>query len=191
MCGGAGTRLESDREKPLYPIGGEAMVERVLGALEASRLERTYAAVSPQAPATQAHLERRGVTCIETAGAGYVSDLLDALRDERLSPPVLTVAADLPLLEGSVLDRVCAAYGRVRERTEKPPSLTVCVPVALKRRLGASVETTLEGGHLAPTGVNVVGDGSSERQFESYDRRLAVNVNRRADARLADRLVST
>ncbi|WP_049888508.1 NTP transferase domain-containing protein [Natrinema sp. J7-2] len=183
MCGGKGTRLESPHEKPLHPIDGTAMIDRVLAALEASRIETIFAAVSPNAPATRSHIEERdGVATIETAGEGYVTDLLTVLERPELSPPLLTVAADLPLLEAAVVDRILAAHG------DAEASRTVCVPVALKRRLGVSIETRLEADdHLAPTGVNVVGttDESTTMTDVYDDPRLAVNVNRREDARLA------
>ncbi|AFO56867.1 GTP:adenosylcobinamide-phosphateguanylyl transferase-like protein [Natrinema sp. J7-2] len=159
------------------------MIDRVLAALEASRIETIFAAVSPNAPATRSHIEERdGVATIETAGEGYVTDLLTVLERPELSPPLLTVAADLPLLEAAVVDRILAAHG------DAEASRTVCVPVALKRRLGVSIETRLEADdHLAPTGVNVVGttDESTTMTDVYDDPRLAVNVNRREDARLA------
>ncbi|WP_254765135.1 NTP transferase domain-containing protein [Natrinema marinum] len=183
MCGGKGTRLESPHEKPLYPIAGTPMVDRVLAALRESAVETIYAAVSANAPETRAHLESvAGVRTIETAGEGYVTDLLALLERPEISPPVLTVAADLPLLEHPVVDRVLAAHG------DGTGSRTVCVPAALKRRLGVSVDSRLEpDDHLAPTGVNVVGttDDSTAMTDVSYDLRLAVNVNRLEDARVA------
>jgi adenosylcobinamide-phosphate guanylyltransferase len=182
MCGGRGTRLESEREKPLYPIDGVAMVDRVLTALEASAVDTVYTAVSPNAPATAEHLDdREGIRSIETPGEGYVSDLLALLERPAVEPPVLTVAADLPLLAASVVDRVLANYG------DSTASRTVCVPVSLKHRLGVSVETRLgDAPHLAPTGVNVVGSSDRSMTHVSYDFRLAVNVNRLKDARLAE-----
>ncbi len=179
MCGGRGTRLESDREKPLYPIDGVAMVDRVLRALAESAVETTHAVVSPNAPETRDYLASDdGPALIDTPGEGYVSDLGVALESEAVTPPVLTVAADLPLLEAATIDRVLERHD--------DGSATVCVPVALKRRLGASVDATLAP-HLAPTGVNVVG-ASTERQmtYVHYDPRLALNVNRLEDARLAE-----
>ncbi|WP_254524638.1 NTP transferase domain-containing protein [Natrinema caseinilyticum] len=206
MCGGAGTRLESPHEKPLYPIDGTGMVDRVLAALRGSEAETIFAAVSPNAPATRARLERTdGVQTIETTGDGYVTDLLAVLERSEISPPILTVAADVPLLEAPVVDRILAAHG------DGDGSRTVCVPVALKRRLGVSIDARLEpDDHLAPTGVNVVGAPADSRGDADdpttdagdsttdastvttmtdvyYDPRLAVNVNRLEDARIAAR----
>ena len=120
MCGGRGTRLESDREKPLHPIAGTPMVDRVLAGLEASRLDTIFAVVSPNAPQTAEQLDRTdAVRTIETEGEGYVTDLLSALEDPAVEPPVLSVAADLPLLEGAVIDRMLEVYDRRRERLQR------------------------------------------------------------------------
>jgi adenosylcobinamide-phosphate guanylyltransferase len=176
MCGGRGTRLDSQAEKPLFQIGGVPMVDRVVSALEASAVERIIAATSPNTPETRSHLD---VPCIETPGKGYVADLDAALDDDRLSWPVLTVAADLPLLDGKIVDRVLGEHSN--------GSLTVLVPAALKRELGVSDDTTFEsaGRKVAPTGVNVVGNGPDDAWL-TRDRRVAVNVNTLADARVAE-----
>ncbi|MGB9952473.1 NTP transferase domain-containing protein [Haloarcula marismortui] len=176
MCGGRGTRLATDAEKPLFRVGGVPMVDRVVGALRDSAVDRIVAAPSPNAPNTRSHLD---VPCIETPGEGYVTDLDAALADDRLSRPVLTVAADLPLLNGEVVDRVLDSH--------EGGSLTVLVPASLKRGLGVSDDTSFEDGgrEVAPTGVNVVGDGPDDAWL-TRDRRVAVNVNTIADARVAE-----
>ena len=177
MCGGRGTRLDAETEKPLFRVGGVPMVDRVVGSLRDSSVEGIVAATSPNAPDTRSHLD---VPCIETPGEGYVADLDAALADDRLARPVLTVAADLPLLDGEMIDRVLGEHDG--------GSLTVLVPASLKRRLGVSDDTTFEEGGrtVAPTGVNVVGVGDGpDDAWLTRDRRVAVNVNRLADARVA------
>jgi adenosylcobinamide-phosphate guanylyltransferase len=175
MCGGRGTRLDAPAEKPLFRVEGVPMVDRVADALRESRVDEVYAVTSPDAPETRAHLS---VPTVETPGEGYVADLDAALSDDRLSTPVLTVAADLPLLDGAILDRVLDAHDT--------GSLTVCVPAALKRDLGVSNDTTFvrDGREVAPTGVNVVGDDGDDAVVLA-ESRLAVNVNTLADARVA------
>ncbi|GGM42738.1 NTP transferase domain-containing protein [Haloarcula argentinensis] len=180
MCGGRGTRLDTEVEKPLFRVGGVPMVDRVVSALEDSGVKRIIAATSPNAPETKSHLD---VACIETPGEGYVADLDAALADDRLSQPVLTVAADLPLLDGEIVDRV------LDEHSEG--SLSVLVPASLKRELGVSDDTTFEDGdqEVAPTGINVVGDGPDDA-WRTRNRRVAVNVNTLADARVAEAWLS-
>jgi adenosylcobinamide-phosphate guanylyltransferase len=177
MCGGEGTRLAVEGEKPLLEIGGVPMIDRVIDALEASRVDSIYAVGSPAVPQTAAHVD---VPYIETEGSGYVADLTTAL--DRVEPPVLTVAADLPLLDGPAVDTVFGAY--------EQGSMTVCVPTALKRELGVTVESTTEheGIQVTPTGVNVVGDPSPETIFMTRNTRFAVNVNRLRDAQVAEAL---
>jgi adenosylcobinamide-phosphate guanylyltransferase len=178
MCGGRGTRLGRS-EKPLVEVAGTPMVDRVCDALLASRGGDVYAAVSPHTPGTRAHLDPSAVTVVETPGEGYVADLTAAL--ERVGRPTLTVAADLPLLAPGAVNRVLDAA------VDADGSLTVAVPVALKRRLGVSVDSTVGDGALAPTGVNVVA-GTDDDMYVCDDTRLAVNVNRPRDLWVAEAL---
>lgn len=205
-----------DAEKPMVPIAGQPMVARVLDALlGAERVGVVHAVTSPYTTTTTAFLEERaeGVEASEDAsecadegggeadrlrvhegaGEGYVADLDAALS--RVGTPAVTVAADLPLLApADVDDAVAHAAG---------DSLAVCVPAALKRSLGVSADTTFSAaeaesgggpdhGELAPTGLNVVGEGADRVRVRegAAGRRLAVNVNRPGDVAVADRLIS-
>ena len=175
MAGGRGTRLDTDGEKPLFPLAGRPLIDHVLDALDASGVASVVVATSPSTPETAAHVS---VPTVETPGEGYVADLDAALADDRLARPTLTVAADLPLLTGAVLDRLSRAH--------ESGSLTVAVPAARKHELGVSVDTTFDhdGRTVAPTGVNVVG-GDPSRTLVVDEPRLAVNVNRPCDAAVA------
>ena len=205
MCGGEGRRLAAsvDREtpdgrieKPLFEIGGRPMVDRVLAALNAGAVDAVHAAVSPAAPETREHLDGR-VDLIETPGEGYVADLGSAL--DAIGAPVLTVAADLPLLGADLVDAALAAHDG--------GALTVCVPAELKRRLGVGVDAAFDPAELdaevvgvgspppaelAPTGLNVATADETtctDTMYLSYDARLAVNVNRKRDAEIAEALL--
>jgi adenosylcobinamide-phosphate guanylyltransferase len=184
MCGGAGTRLDADVEKPLFEVRGRAMVDRVVDAVLASdRVAAVHAAVSPKTPRTREHLAARGaVAVVDTPGDGYVDDLDAAL--DAVGRPAVTVAADLPLLAPEHVERALDARAA---GSDPDGSLSVCVPVALKERLGASVDTAFDG--LAPTGLNVVATGG-QNMHTTYDARLAVNVNRLEDATLAAALAA-
>lgn len=170
MCGGRGTRLGGE-EKPLRRVAGRRLIDRVRDALDASRVETIFAVTSPNAPTTA---ERARAPVVETAGAGYVADLQAALEDRRVARPVLTVAADLPLLDGPTVDRVLDAAGG--------ETLTAAVPAGRVRALGFSVDTTMRHGGVAvrPAGINVVG-AEPDRVWVTRDRRLAANVNRPRD----------
>ena len=222
MCGGRGTRLGGDTEKPLVAIHGRPMVDRVIDAVtDASQIGAVHAVVSPQTSETRAHLVegRPDVSIVDAPGDGYVSDLQYAIgtvdtpesidAPESIEPALLTVAADLPLLDGETVDAVVEA-----SRAADAGSLTVCVPVERKRELGVSADTAteLDGRAVVPAGINVVGgesgtsdgnegdaaddaDGAGDDTDDSNvhltgDVRLAVNVNYPSDAQIAERLLA-
>jgi adenosylcobinamide-phosphate guanylyltransferase len=223
LCGGRGTRLDGDTEKPLHPVAGRPMLDRVRDALRrADRVDTVHLVTAPSAPRTARHAAETATpneTVLDAPGEGYVADLGRALRAPPVDLPALTVVADLPLLAPDAVDAVHDRYAALDRKRGVPPDLTVCVPTALKRALGVSADTTrAHGGRdLAPTGVNVVGsvadpdatdadpdatdadpdtDGpdetdtaaARERLHVTHDARLAVNVNRLADAAVAERL---
>lgn len=179
MCGGKGTRLDSPKEKPLVRISGTPMIQCVISAVRASECDTTYAVSSPNAPETARTVN---LPTISTPGEGYVSDLQTAIADDRISLPVLTVAADLPLLTSKLINRVLA-----RQTDE---SVTVCVPAALKRCLGVSIDDVFmhEDQPVVPTGVNIV-HGARSSIVVSYNARFAVNVNRMSDQAVAEKLL--
>lgn len=183
LCGGEGSRLGGDVEKPLVEVDGVPTIDRVLDALQAAdRVGRIHAVTSSKTPETHAHLHGNRVpgeddlVVHEGAGEGYVADLTDAL--ERTGRPALTVAADLPLLSGEAVD------GAVERAAGE--SLSVCVPLALKQELGVSADTTFDhdGTTVAPTGVNVVGSDADQVHVVDSEA-LAVNVNRPGDLAVA------
>lgn len=184
MCGGAGTRLDSATEKPLHEIAGVPLVDRVLTAVRESRIARVYAVTSPRTPETRRHLAAR-TTVVDAPGEGYVPDLQHALDELDLGTddPVLTLAADLPLLAGDAIDRVLDVYDA--------GSMTVCTPAALPEALGIETDAAyaIDGREVLPTGVNVVG-GPPDDTWVTWDARFAVNVNYPADAAVAERLLS-
>jgi adenosylcobinamide-phosphate guanylyltransferase len=185
MCGGRGTRLDAETEKPLYEVAGVAMVDCVLDALTtATRIDGVFAAVSPNTPTTGTHLaDRSYVDVVETPGEGYVADLGTAL--ETVGTPAVTVAADLPLLASGPVDEAIRVATRPEETVD---SVTVRTPARLKRQLGVSTDEDAAGVWL-PTGLNIVGPGD-QRTLDTWDARLAVNVNYECDGAVAERLSS-
>ena len=181
MCGGEGTRLDARVEKPLFEIADRPMIEHVATALLESRVDTIHPVVSPNAPETRRYVRDQCPSVIETPGEGYVHDL--DLAIDVVDPPVLSVACDLPLIDAEVVDKVL--------NTHEQGSLTVCLPTALKEMLnvGTDLSYDRDGRELTPAGVNIVSDSGEESMHVSYDLRLAVNVNRRSDAGIAERLL--
>jgi adenosylcobinamide-phosphate guanylyltransferase len=186
LCGGAGTRLGADAEKPLVTVCGEPMFDRVVRTLRQSRVSTVHAVPSPRTPETRARAVDLGVDVVDAPGDGYVADLRHAL--DAVDPPVVTVVSDLPHVAPTHVDGALGAA--VGTDGTGIPSVTVCVPVSVKRSLGASVDTAFEhdGRRVAPTGLNVVAPGETENVSIVADERLAVNVNRPSDRALAESL---
>jgi adenosylcobinamide-phosphate guanylyltransferase len=193
MCGGRGTRLDAPGEKPLFELAGTPMVDRVLNALCDSRVDDVHAVVSPHGLETRRHVLDRGVNVVETPGDGYAADL--AAAADRVGQPVLTVNADLPLLAPECVHATLDAYDG--------DTVTVCIPTAVKRLLGLGDDASFDATdrRLSPTGVRVLDEPdrdwrreiissfSPETRVETHDVRLAVNVNRHSDARVAAELL--
>lgn len=179
MCGGRGTRLDAG-EKPLFEVARTPMVDRVCSALATSQVEEVLAVTSPHVPETASHLD---CPQVETPGEGYVADLQAVLDDCRVDRPVLTVAADLPLLDGDAVDSVL--------EVADGDSLAAAVPAGRVTGLGFSADTTFRhrGTLVSPAGINVVGS-SDDAVWVTRDRRLAANVNRPRDAAVASWLLA-
>ncbi|MFB6220069.1 MAG: NTP transferase domain-containing protein [Halolamina sp.] len=187
MCGGRGTRLDTETEKPLSEVAGTPMVDRVLdGLAAAASVDDIFAAVSSNTPETATYLtDEPRVQVVETPGEGYVADLGTAL--DVAGPVAVTVAADLPLLAGQPVDRAIAAATGGGGESEAVDSVAVQVPARLKQQLGVSADEGATDDDWLPTGLNVVGT-ASERTRRTWDARLAVNVNYERDRAVAEAL---
>jgi len=132
----------------------------------------------PMVDRVLAALEDSGVGEIRAVTSPQAPATSAHLRErgvERIAAPGDGYVADLTY----ALDRVST------------PALTVAADLPLLD--AAAVDRVLDArrGSLAvyvPAGVNVVADDADETRI-SYDARYAVNVNRRADAAVAERLL--
>lgn len=202
MCGGRGSRMRSEEEKPMAALAGRSFVERVLAALEESgRFSRVVAAASPATPKTKAFLQSRGVEVVETPGGGYSSDLSFLL--ERLAPEqhqrqvVLVVPADLPLLSAKVVDEVVELLAQ--EKHAAAPAVSIVMEKNFVERLGISPSVIVDKNYchsgvtlfsFAAGGMAASGGGEIEERYVVSNRiELAVNVNTKKEKELAGRLL--
>lgn len=192
MCGGKGTRLDADVEKPLFEIHGVPMIDRVISALEESSVDSIYAAISPHSPQTKEYVD--DVPILETPGDGYLEDALTAF--EYVEGPSLTVPADSPCLDGRIVDELLTAYDG--------ESLGCYTPVALNEQLGMNVNhpTDVAGYTCAATGLDITADPVPEdveerrtdnidpdTKYRSFNARVAINVNKLEQAKVAERML--
>jgi adenosylcobinamide-phosphate guanylyltransferase len=190
-AGGKGTRMRDvEGEKPLLPVLGMPMIDRVLDALRSSeQVGRTIVSVSDNAPRTRAYLEDKEVHVVETSGSGYVADLNQAMGHLEAAN-VLVCPADMPLLTGPGIDAILSSFRRY-----DVASLSVAVPSSIVRSLGVVPSFTLEvdGREVVLCGVSVVdreqilsGELVSQGYVVTEDEQFALNVNTRDDLRNAE-----
>ncbi len=193
-AGGKGTRMRDvEGEKPLLPVLGRPMIDRVLDALGSSeRVARTVVSVSDNAPRTREYLVGRGIEVVETSGSGYVADLNQAMGHLR-ARDVLVCPADMPLITGPGIDAILSSYRRY-----DVASLSVAVPSSIVRSLGATPSFTLEveGQEVVLCGVSVVdrelmlsGELVSQGYLVTEEEQFALNVNTRDDLRNAEQML--
>jgi adenosylcobinamide-phosphate guanylyltransferase len=193
-AGGKGSRIsELGVEKPLVPIAGIPMIDRMLDQLgRSARLDRIYVSVSPLAPRTREHLLERDVVIIDTPGNGYVEDLNGSMQkiDEDA---VLVCPSDMPLLTAEAVDAVIESYD---DRAQ--PALTVALPPEVIESLGLIVTYVeeIEGTPLTFCGVSVVdrlemltGNFLPGGYYVTEKPEFAVNVNTVHDLCLAERIL--
>jgi adenosylcobinamide-phosphate guanylyltransferase len=181
MAGGRGTRL-GRVEKPMLPVGGIPLVERVVRAAEATELARVYIAVSPRTPRTQAYCRESDWQVIETRGDGYPEDV----GELALSfPRFVTTSADLPFVNPRSLVEFI-----MNVRTKRSGRVGLLPEALCRTRTPAALAWSGTPRVAAPArivGVNWVVRGSTEidRPFLFHDPDLQFNVNTPTDLRLA------
>lgn len=193
-AGGRGTRIrELGTEKPLAPLLGRPMVDLVLEQLRMVReIDSLYVSVSDNVPRTREHLLGLGVAVLDTSGAEYCQDLIQA-AEGIAEQHMLICPADLPLLRAGLAGEIVREYLRRGE-----PSLTVGVP--LEKALELEVDVTFyeraEGRPIIPCGVSVVErERMLTREFlpggyfitETLD--VVLNVNTVRDLRKAEQVL--
>jgi len=180
MAGGAGTRLGLG-EKPLVTIGGRPMISLVLSAFEKLGYEIVIVA-SPGTPFTMNWARVHGFECIRASGHGYIRDLQEAVKISEETGPLFTCVSDLPCLSVEHIRQIRAAY----EDSGKE-ALSTWVPAPCRGEgIHISYPECIRGVDACPVGINIMrGDlidrPQEEEKFLLMDRRLAHNINTRAD----------
>ncbi|HYC19053.1 MAG TPA: NTP transferase domain-containing protein [Candidatus Bathyarchaeia archaeon] len=184
MAGGKGERLGSGGvEKPLLEFRGRPLIEHVLAALNKSQIERVVTVTSPRTPCTTRWAREASVQVVKAPGQGYVQDYRWASKRLGLKGPVLIIAADLPLIDYRLIDRI------IEHRAKAESSaLGVYLPYEFCDEANVTPDLTLaaDAKLLVPTGINIV-DASyidqlqQETTFIIRDESLLYNINRKSD----------
>jgi adenosylcobinamide-phosphate guanylyltransferase len=180
MAGGKGTRMKTDREKPLTLLSGKPVIQYVLEALEnSSMVDKTVVATSSQTPQTTLFVEdimlnNPSIGILNTPGSGYIEDLSYLLsQDDFKDEIIVTITSDLPLITGEIIDQVMEEY----QKSSKP-AMSVMVPVELFHEY--NLQPSLVLGKVVPSGLNILRGKDTEQDEEVLvlDKiELALNIN--------------
>ncbi|MCX8151078.1 MAG: NTP transferase domain-containing protein [Candidatus Bathyarchaeota archaeon] len=193
MAGGKGKRMMLNEEKPLLQVGGKAVIEHVLVALQnATKIQDIVVTITDHTPKTAAFLSRFPVQVIKTPGREYVSDMGFAVKALKLNT-VLTIAADLPLITSSIIDDIVDEYARCGKT-----ALAVAVPFELREKLGLGAGYTFNwhNRRLVYAGINVndgrrITDAELEQEIYVLDKiEVALNINTVEELHIAQKQFS-
>jgi len=194
-AGGKGSRIKQmEGEKPLIPVLGIPMIDRVLEAVMASSgVGAVLVSITSNTPRTEEHLRKRGIDVIITDGRGYSEDLNQAMS-ELATDQVMVLPADMPLIRPETIEEVLR-----QAEGMKVGSFCVTVPVELMRALGLNLtySLTVDGREVVLCGVSVVdrkamltGLELEQSYMISESEELALNVNTVGDLRRAEMVLT-
>ncbi|MEL7671161.1 NTP transferase domain-containing protein [Methanobacterium sp.] len=186
MAGGKGTRMKLDVEKPLVEVNGKPLVQYVVDALKnTDKISNILVATSKNTPRTESFLKERGIDTIETPGDGYVQDLGFIISNFELDDILLTITADLPLVNSDIISHVLEEY----EKSDKP-AMSVLVPIHVFD--GYGIKPTMIFENLIPSGLNVlrsINKAQDEKVLIIERIELALNINTYEDIKLLKNLL--
>lgn len=190
MAGGRGSRLRMG-EKPLVTLFGRPLIDYVIAALRDSSVQRILVATTDNVPRTRDWAEERELEVVETAGRGFVPDMVSAVQSAGIATPIMIIMADLPLVTADLIDEIIDVYS---ERPEK--ALSTHTPLALHSRLGRRPDSLFNyrGQLIVPSGINVLDGADIENEQEDYHlilerMELAVNINMVEDLMLCEKIM--
>jgi len=191
MAGGAGTRLNRG-EKPLITICGRPLLSYVIDAFERAGYNPVVAA-SLKTPMTLNWCRAQGIDFCKTDGAGYIEDMISAVRILDEEKPLFVSVSDIPCITPDIIQIISDSYcssGKDAASTWVPATLvTSC-------REGMPYREEINGTGACPAGINILrGDlitqSQNELQILLDEPRLALNVNTPKDLADAEKFFNT
>jgi adenosylcobinamide-phosphate guanylyltransferase len=132
-----------------------------------------------------------GIEFCKTEGAGYIGDMVSAVRMLDEEKPLFVSVSDIPCITSNIIGTISEAYhssGKDAASTWVPATLVTSCREAMPYR------EEIRGIMACPAGVNILrGDMIAELQDEVQilldEPRLALNVNTRADLAEAEKFL--
>ena len=185
MAGGKGSRMNFNGEKPLIKINNQPMILHVINALMQSRIKEIVVATSKNTPKTDEFLKNQGIKTILTPGKNYVHDLQFIISNFKLDDVLVTITADLPLINAEIIDYVLDKY-----EESKKEAMSVVVPEDFLKKYNLNPTSVFE--NLVPSGLNIlrsINKTQNEEVLILEKIELAVNINTCEDINLLKKLL--
>jgi adenosylcobinamide-phosphate guanylyltransferase len=186
MAGGEGRRLNLG-EKPLISILDRPMISWVIDAFLAAKCDPVVV-TSFRTPMTMNWCRVQGIDFCKTEGAGYIEDMMAAVRTLGEDKPLFISVSDIPCITGDIIRTIETAY-----RSSGKDACSAWIPSNLVKtsRDGMPYREQVQGMEACPAGINILrGDFIAEPQEELqillHEPRLALNVNTRYDRENAE-----
>lgn len=193
MAGGKGSRLNRG-EKPLVRLFGRPLIEYVVSCLTDSLSVsegRILVATTNNVPLTSRWARERELEVVETAGKGFVPDMVEAVKQAGVKEPILVIMADLPLVTPDLIDQIIEIYDQRPE-----PALSTHTPLHLHTRMGRRPDALFnyQGQLIVPSGINILEGANIRDEQEDYHLimeriELALNVNVAEDLKLCELII--
>lgn len=185
MAGGKGSRMDLDCEKPLIKINNKHMIQYVIEALKRSKkVDNILVATSKNTPKTDEYLKKQEIMTVITPGEDYVHDLQFIISNCDLDEVLLTITADLPLINSSIIDHVLGEY----EKSSKP-AMSVVVPEDFFKKNGLKPTAVFD--NMVPSGLNIlirINKTQNEGVLVLEKIELALNINTCEDIKFLKKL---
>lgn len=187
LAGGEGSRLRLG-EKALVPVADRPMISWVLDAFTQADCE-PIVVTSYKTPFTRNWCRTNQVPTIDTAGAGYVEDLNEAIEACGEEGPLFTSATDIPCLTKEIIATIQKAYF-----AQDKPACSTWVPITLceKYQMQPRYCKTIGETPATPCAVNIltgslIGTVQSELDLLLNEPGLAFNINTRQELNIVER----
>ena len=145
-------------------------------------------ATTNNVPLTSRWAREKELEVVETAGKGFVPDMVEAVKQAGVKEPILVIMADLPLVTPDLIDQIIEIYDQRPE-----PALSTHTPLHLHTRMGRRPDTLFnyQGQLIVPSGINILEGANIRDEQEDYHLimeriELALNVNVAEDLKLCE-----
>jgi adenosylcobinamide-phosphate guanylyltransferase len=150
-----------------------------------SRIKEIVVATSKNTPKTDEFLKNQGIKTILTPGKNYVHDLQFIISNFKLDDVLVTITADLPLINAEIIDYVLDKY-----EESKKEAMSVVVPEDFLKKYNLNPTSVFE--NLVPSGLNIlrsINKTQNEEVLILEKIELAVNINTCEDINLLKKLL--